>query len=145
MNVMKKTGLLLLLLLAGLGKAYADEGMWIVNELHEQNVARMKELGFAPDYGYVYDRDTPCVADAVVIFGGGCTGITVSQAGLVFTNHHCGYDAIQRLSSVEDDYLKNGFVAQEQAGEQPVEGLSVRYLRETVDVTERIVPLIAHP
>jgi hypothetical protein len=143
MNLTKKLGFLLLLF-TGLNNVYADEGMWIINELHEQNLTRMKELGFIPDYQYLYDKDSSCVANAVVIFGGGCTGITVSETGLVFTNHHCGYSSIQKLSSVEYDYLKNGFVAQNNADELPVEGLSVRYLKETIDVTDRIIPQLSH-
>ncbi|MDR2775305.1 MAG: S46 family peptidase [Tannerella sp.] len=142
MNLTKKIGFLLLL--TGLNNVYADEGMWIINELREQNLARMKELGFMHDYKYIYDKDSPCVANAVVIFGGGCTGITVSETGLVFTNHHCGYSSIQKLSSVEHDYLQNGFVAQNNAAELPAEELSVRYLKETIDVTDSIVPKISH-
>jgi hypothetical protein len=104
----------------------------------------MKELGFIPDYEYLYNKDAACMANAVVIFGGGCTGITVSETGLIFTNHHCGYGSIQKLSSVENDYLKNGFISQSSEEELPVEGLSVRYLKETIDVTDSIVPQIAH-
>ncbi|MDR0743733.1 MAG: S46 family peptidase [Tannerella sp.] len=143
MNLKKKLALLWLLFL-GINNMYADEGMWIINELHQQNLARMKELGFIPDYTYLYDKDAACMANAVVIFGGGCTGITVSETGLIFTNHHCGYGALQKLSSVEHDYLKNGFVSQNNEEELPVEGLNVRYLKETVDVTDSIVPQIAH-
>ena len=76
--------------------------------------------------------------ERVVIFGGGCTGITVSNEGLIFTNHHCGFGAIQQLSSVEHDYLKDGFVSQSKQEELPVPGLTVRYLKETVDVSDRI-------
>ena len=117
---------------------YADEGMWILKELNKQNLARMAELGFKPSVDKLYNENEPCVANAVVIFGGGCTGITVSNEGLIFTNHHCGFGSIQKLSSVEHDYLKNGFVSQNQSEELPVPGLSVRYLRETIDVSDRI-------
>ena len=117
---------------------YADEGMWILKELNKQNLARMAELGFKPSVDKLYNENEPCVANAVVIFGGGCTGITVSNEGLIFTNHHCGFGSIQKLSSVEHDYLKNGFVSQSQSEELPVPGLSVRYLRETIDVSDRI-------
>jgi hypothetical protein len=117
--------------------------MWIINELNAQSLARMKELGFKPDNSFLYDKTNPCLAGAVVIFGGGCTGITVSEQGLIFTNHHCGYGSLQKLSSVENDYLKNGFVSQSGEQELPVEGLSVRYLREIEDVTDSIVPLIS--
>ena len=127
-----------LLLFAALGQVYADEGMWVLKELNKQNLARMKELGFTPTYEQLYSETDPCVANAVVIFGGGCTGITVSQEGLIFTNHHCGYGAIQQLSSVEHDYLKDGFISQSKEEELPVPGLTVKYLRQTIDVSERI-------
>ena len=131
-----------LLLFAALGQVYADEGMWVLKELNKQNLARMKELGFTPSYEQLYSETDPCVANAVVIFGGGCTGITVSQEGLIFTNHHCGYGAIQQLSSVEHDYLKDGFVSQSKEQELPVPGLTVKYLRQTIDVSDRINSVI---
>ena len=141
---LKKNLIALLILITGLHSANADEGMWIINELNEQSFSRMKELGFTPDRNYLFDKDSPCLANAVVIFGGGCTGITVSEEGLIFTNHHCGYGALQKLSSVEHDYLKNGFVSQSNSEELPVNGLNVRYLKETIDVTDSIVPKISH-
>ncbi len=127
------------LLLATVGQAFADEGMWVLKELNKENLARMQELGLTVPIETLYSETNPCVANAVVIFGGGCTGITVSDQGLVFTNHHCGYGAIQKLSSVTHDYLKNGFVSQSLQEELPVEGLKVQYLKETVDVSERIL------
>ena len=120
--------------------ARADEGMWVLKELNKQNIARMQELGLNVPIETIYSETNPCVANAVVIFGGGCSGITVSNEGLIFTNHHCGYGSIQKLSSVEHDYLKNGFVSQSFKDELPVEGLKVQYLRETVDLTDRIMP-----
>lgn len=128
----------LFLSLVAAGQLFADEGMWILKELNKQNLDRMAELGFVPSIDKLYSETDPCVANAVVIFGGGCTGISVSDEGLIFTNHHCGFGAIQQLSSVEHDYLKNGFVSQSHADELPVPGLSVRYLKETVDVSDRI-------
>lgn len=139
---MKKLWAVLLLLVAS-GQVFADEGMWVLKELNKQNLARMKELGFTPSYEQLYSETDPCVANAVVIFGGGCTGITVSNEGLIFTNHHCGFGSIQQLSSVEHDYLKDGFVSQSKEEELPVPGLTVRYLRETVDVSDRINSQIA--
>lgn len=139
---MRKLWAVLLLLIAA-GQMYADEGMWVIKELNKQNLARMKELGFTPSYEQLYNETDPCVTNAVVIFGGGCTGITVSNEGLVFTNHHCGFGSIQQLSSVEHDYLKDGFVSQSKEEELPVPGLSVRYLSETVDVSDRINSEIA--
>lgn len=131
------------ILLIGVSQAYADEGMWVIQELNKQNLARMRELGFNPSYEQLYSDTNPSLTNSVVIFGGGCTGITVSNEGLVFTNHHCGFGSIQQLSSVEHDYLKDGFVSQSKADELPVPGLSVRYLRETVDVSDRILSQIA--
>lgn len=137
MRVRKSVWALFLSLVAA-GQLLADEGMWILKELNKQNLDRMAELGFVPSINQLYSETDPCVANAVVIFGGGCTGISVSDEGLIFTNHHCGFGAIQQLSSVEHDYLKNGFVSQSHAEELPVPGLSVRYLKETVDVSDRI-------
>lgn len=139
---MKKLWAVLLLLVAS-GQVFADEGMWVLKELNKQNLERMKELGFTPSYEQLYSETDPCVANAVVIFGGGCSGITVSNEGLIFTNHHCGFGSIQQLSSVEHDYLKDGFVSQSKEEELPVPGLTVRYLRETVDVSDCINSQIA--
>ena len=132
-----------LMWLAAAGSLWADEGMWVLKELNKQNRERIKELGFELPMEALYSDTDPCVANAVVIFGGGCTGVTVSEQGLVFTNHHCGYGAIQQLSSVEHDYLKDGFVSQSLTEELPVPGLSVRYLKEMRDVSERINSQIA--
>jgi hypothetical protein len=137
MNLKKNMWIGLLSVMAA-SPAYADEGMWALKELNSQNLARMKELGFVSPYEKLYSEDNPSISHAVVIFGDGCTGITVSAEGLVFTNHHCGFSSIQQLSSVENDFLKNGFVSQNKEEELPVPGLKVRYLRETVDVSERI-------
>ena len=132
-----------LLLWMAVGSLWADEGMWALKELNKQNRERIKELGFQLPMETLYSETDPCVSQAVVIFGGGCTGITVSEQGLIFTNHHCGYSAIQQLSSVEHDYLKDGFVSQRMAEELPVPGLSVRYLKEMCDVSDRINSQIA--
>ena len=108
-----KKGLLLAsasLMLAS--QARADKGMWLLNELTKENIAQMKELGFRLPIDSLYSLDKPSVANSVVIFGRGCTGVTVSGQGLVFTNHHCGFDAIQSQSSVDHDYLRDGFVSQ---------------------------------
>ncbi|MDD2226118.1 MAG: S46 family peptidase, partial [Dysgonamonadaceae bacterium] len=107
---MKKTLLSFVLLFVAFA-VFADEGMWILKELNRQSIARMQELGFVFPVDQLYDENNPSLKDAVVIFGGGCSGVAVSEKGLIFTNHHCGYDAIQKLSSVEEDYLKNGFMA----------------------------------
>lgn len=139
MKEVKRACIALIVVIGMIIQSHADEGMWVLKELTEQNMARMRELGFSAPFEKLYDENEPSVANAVVIFGGGCTGITVSEEGLVFTNHHCGYGAIQKLSSVEHDYLKDGFISQTQREELPVPGLSVRYLKETVDVSEQII------
>lgn len=135
---MKKLGLLVAIFLAAL-TVKADEGMWLLKELNSESVARMKELGFTFPVDQLYDEDNPSLKDAVVIFGGGCTGVAVSDQGLIFTNHHCGYGAIQKLSAVEHDYLKDGFVAENQAEELPADGLTVSFLKSMTDVTDRIM------
>lgn len=143
MNCMKRLWAVVLLIVV-YGNARADEGMWLLNEMNKQNIDRMRELGFVVPYDSVYNENQPGISDAVVIFGGGCTGIAVSPQGLVFTNHHCGFGSIQSQSSVEHDYLKNGFVSQTMEEELPIPGLTVKFLKKTVNVTDRIVPAIAH-
>ncbi|MDD2911602.1 MAG: S46 family peptidase, partial [Petrimonas sp.] len=107
---MRKILLITAILLVALATK-ADEGMWLLKELNRESVERMKELGFTFPVNKLYDEKNASLKDAVVIFGGGCSGVAVSDKGLIFTNHHCGYGAIQKLSSVEADYLKNGFKA----------------------------------
>ncbi len=140
---MRKTWTLLCLLLVAGNLLHADEGMWVIKELNKENKARMAELGFTMPFDELDNDAAPSLTNAVVIFGGGCTGITVSNEGLIFTNHHCGYGAIQQLSSVEHDYLKDGFISQSKQEELPVPGLNVLYLRETKDVSDRIISQIA--
>ena len=132
----------LLLLLIAVSSVRADEGMWLLNELNKQNLERMKELGFNLPYDSLHSEEQASLSQAVVIFGGGCTGIAVSEEGLIFTNHHCGFGSIQSLSSVEHDYLKDGFVSQAKEAELPVPGLSVKFLKKTINVTDRIMAVI---
>ncbi|MDD3787612.1 MAG: S46 family peptidase [Petrimonas sp.] len=120
----------------------ADEGMWLLKELNRQSVARMQELGFTFPIDKLYSDNNPSLSNAVVIFGGGCSGVAVSDQGLIFTNHHCGFGAIQRLSSVEHDYLKDGFKADSFRDELPADGLTVSFLRSMEDVTNQILPKV---
>ena len=120
----------------------ADEGMWLLKELNRQSVERMKELGFTFPVNKLYDEKNASLKDAVVIFGGGCSGVAVSEKGLIFTNHHCGYGAIQRLSSVEFDYLKNGFKADNMQQELYADGLTISFLRSMEEVTSQILPKV---
>ena len=119
--------------------AMADEGMWLLPYIKKMNEKDMKAHGCKLKAEDIYSAEKSSLKDAIVIFGGGCTGEIVSPNGLIFTNHHCGYDAIQKLSSVEHDYLKDGFWAQNNAEELPAEGLSVRFVRHIWDVTADIV------
>lgn len=128
-------------LLAFLAKA--DEGMWLLKELNKQSAARMKELGFSFPTDSIYSEINPSLKDAVVIFGGGCTGVAVSDQGLIFTNHHCGYGNIQKLSSVEHDYLKDGFVSQSFEEELPAEGLTIAFLQKTEDITDLVTATLS--
>ncbi|MFV0468189.1 MAG: S46 family peptidase [Dysgonomonas sp.] len=134
---MKKIFFLLSILLT-ISAVKADEGMWILKELNRQSAERMKELGFKFPIDSLYSEKNPSLKDAVVIFGGGCTGVVVSNQGLIFTNHQCGFDAIQQHSSVEHDYLKDGFVSQSFGEELYTEGLNVLFVRKTEDVTEQV-------
>ncbi|MBO7261430.1 MAG: S46 family peptidase [Alistipes sp.] len=132
----------LLSLVVALGvtfSAMADEGMWLLPYIKKMNEKDMKAHGAKLKAEDIYSAEKSSLKDAIVIFGGGCTGEIVSPNGLIFTNHHCGYDAIQKLSSVEHDYLKDGFWAQNNGEELPAEGLSVRFVRHIWDVTADIV------
>ncbi len=119
--------------------AMADEGMWLLPYLQKMNINNMKERGCKLSAEDIYSVNNASLKDAIVIFGGGCTGEIVSPEGLLFTNHHCGYGSIQQLSSVEHDYLQDGFWAMSNAEELPVEGLEVRFIRKIIDVTAEIV------
>ena len=118
--------------------AMADEGMWLLPYIKKMNEKDMKAHGAKLKAEDIYSATKSSLKDAIVIFGGGCTGEIVSPNGLLFTNHHCGYDAIQKLSSVEHDYLKDGFWAMNNAEELPAEGLAVRFVRHIWDVTADI-------
>ena len=119
--------------------AAADEGMWLLPYLQKMNIKDMKAKGCKLSAEDIYSVNQSSLKDAIVIFGGGCTGEIVSDKGLVFTNHHCGYSSIQQLSSVEHDYLKYGFWANSFEEELPVPGLSVRFVRSIEDVTAQMV------
>lgn len=113
----------------------ADEGMWMLTDLKAQNEAAMMDLGLQIPIEEVYNPDGIALKDAVVHFGGGCTGEIISAEGLVLTNHHCGYGAIQQHSSVDHDYLTNGFWAMNRNEELPCKGLTVTFIDRILDVT----------
>ncbi len=122
--------------------AAADEGMWMLPYLQKMNAKDMKARGCKLSAEEIYSMNNSSLKDAIVIFGGGCTGEIVSPDGLLFTNHHCGYGSIQALSSVEHDYLKNGFWAMSRAEEIPAPGLKVRFIRKIVDVTSDVLAAV---
>jgi hypothetical protein len=129
---------IILLTLSGL-KARADEGMWLLPLIEKLNIGTMTEMGLKLTAEDIYSLNHASMKDAVVIFGGGCTGEIVSPQGLLLTNHHCGYGQIQNHSSVEHDYLNNGFWAMSQEEELPNPGLSVTFLVRIEDVTTRVL------
>ena len=117
---------------------FAGEGMWIPMLL-QYNEKEMQEMGMRITAEDIYSINHSSLKDAIVLFGGGCTGEIISDYGLLLTNHHCGYDDIQKHSSVEHDYLTNGFWAMNRNEELPCPGLSVIFLREMRDVTDRVL------
>lgn len=120
------------------GSLQAKEGMWIPALLEKYNFAEMQAMGFKLTAQDIYDVNNASMKDAVVIFGGGCTGELISSDGLLITNHHCGYRQIQEHSSVEHDYLTDGFWAMSREEELANPGLSVRFLEYMEDVTEKV-------
>ncbi|MDE6446613.1 MAG: S46 family peptidase [Alistipes sp.] len=129
--------LLTLLSLFLLLPATADEGMWLPS-LISHRIRDMRAKGFRLTAEDIYSINKASMKDAVVLFDGGCTGELVSPEGLLLTNHHCGYDAIQSHSSVEHDYLTHGFWARSRAEELPNKGLNVKFLVRMEDVTDRM-------
>lgn len=134
---MKKLLTIALLVIFGLS-ARADEGMWLLPYLNK-NIKQMKAEGFKLSAQDVYNANGNSLKDAIIVFGNGCTGEIVSPEGLIFTNHHCGYGSIQALSSVEHDYLKDGFWAMNRSEELPAPGLQVRFIRQILDVTPDVL------
>jgi hypothetical protein len=137
---MKKVFSLLLMILISAGfKARADEGMWLLPLIEKLNVGKMTEMGLKLTAEDIYSINNACLKDAIVIFGGGCTGEIVSSQGLLLTNHHCGYGSIQSHSTVEHDYLRDGFWAKTKNEELPTPGLAVTFLVRIEDVTSQIL------
>ncbi len=116
----------------------ADEGMWLLPLIQKLNINKMHEMGLKLSAEDIYSINNSSLKDAVVIFGGGCTGELVSDQGLIFTNHHCGYGTIQKLSTVEHNYLDDGFWAKSMDEELPAPGLTVTFMKYMEDVTGQI-------
>lgn len=137
MNIYRKAiTISVLTLITGFAKA--DEGQWIPM-LIDRNISEMQQMGCRLSADDIYSANHTSIKDAIVIFGKGCTGEIVSDKGLILTNHHCGYDAIQKHSSVQFDYLTNGFWAKGQDQELPNPGLTATLLVNMSDVTARIL------
>lgn len=136
---MKKIVLGLFALLMAVPSVRADEGMWLLPYIEKLNIRSMQDRGLKLSASEIYDVNQACLKDAILQFGRGCTGEVISDQGLVLTNHHCGFSAIQGLSSVEHDYLKNGFWAERLQDELPAPGLYVTFVRQIADVTAEVM------
>jgi len=128
----------LLALLFTIAPMRADEGMWLLPLLKKMNIKTMQQMGLKLSAEEIYSINNSSIKDAIVHFGGGCTAEIISSEGLLVTNHHCGYGSIQRLSSVENDYLANGYWAMDRSQELPAEGLTVTFLESITEVTKDI-------
>jgi len=137
---MKKVFVILVILVLSFGfKVRADEGMWLLPLIEKLNIGKMTELGLKLSAEDIYSLNKASLKDAIIIFGGGCTGEIVSSQGLILTNHHCGYSSIQAHSSVEHDYLRDGFWAMSREEELPNPTLAVTFLVRIEDVTTQIL------
>ena len=134
---MKRSLLIFVLLIATTFTAVADKGMWLPS-LIASRIDDMKSKGFKLSAEDIYSINKASMKDAVVLFDGGCTGEIISEKGLILTNHHCGYDAIQAHSTVEHDYLTDGFWAMNHEEELPCPGLKVHILVRMEEVTDRL-------
>lgn len=122
----------------------ADEGMWLLPLIKQLNIEKMQQMGCELSAEEIYSVNNTSMKDAIVIFGRGCTGEVISEKGLVLTNHHCGYGAIQQHSTPEKDYLKDGFWAMSMNEEIPTPGLSVTFLVKIEDVTEEVLSILTN-
>jgi len=136
---MKKIFVLLFVTITLHVSSYADEGMWLPLFIERLNYVDMQKEGLHLTAEEIYSVNHSSLKDAIIMFGGGCTGEIVSPQGLIFTNHHCGYGSIQSHSTVEHDYLTDGFWAMRQEEELPTPGLTARFLVSIQDVTATVL------
>jgi len=134
---MKKYILTIVLMAGLLTKSFADEGMWLPLLLGQQVYNDMVKRGLKLTKEQLYSINKSSIKDGIIIFGGGCTGEIVSSEGLIFTNHHCGYDAVASASSVEHNYLRDGFYAKSKQEEIP-SAITVQFLLKIEDVTKEV-------
>ncbi len=135
---MKKLFIVLVVSVIAVGQLRADEGMWMLPLIEKLNINTMQKMGCTLSAEDIYSINQSSLKDAIVIFGGGCTAEMVSEQGLLLTNHHCGYDAIQQHSSVAHDYLSDGFWAKSKGEEIYTPDLSVTFLVRIEDITDRV-------
>jgi hypothetical protein len=138
-NTVVKFFILFYIVLLGHGKVSGKEGMWLPVLLDQLNIEDMQAQGLILTEEDIYSVNQACIKDAIVLFGRGCTAEIISDDGLVLTNHHCGFGRIQSHSSVENDYLADGFWAMSRDEELPNPGLTVTFLRKMEDVTGRVL------
>ena len=135
----KKINILFIVLMMFVCGVRADEGMWLPYSINGQNLADMQRLGCKLTAEQIFSFNQPSLKDAIVQFGGGCTGELISPEGLLLTNHHCGLSYVQSHASVEHDYLQDGFWARSKDQELPNEGLTVSFLTYIEDVTAAVL------
>jgi len=123
-------------------EAKADEGMWAITKLDSGLLTRLKDAGFELSGSQIYSESNPSLKDAVVNFDNGCSGEFVSNNGLLFTNHHCGRDRVQQVSTDANNYIRDGFWATSLQTEIPIKGLTIKYLIKAVDVTQQALDLL---
>src|SRR5882762_853416 len=134
---MKKFFITIVLSVVVLAKSFADEGMWLPLLLGQQVYNDMVKRGLKLTKEQLYSVNKASIKDAILIFGGGCTGEIVSDQGLIFTNHHCGYEAITNASTVDHNYLRDGFYAYNK-GQEIQSQITVQFLDRIVDVTKDV-------
>ena len=125
--------------LCGQNVGRADEGMWLPMFIDRLNYTDMQKMGLKLTPEEIYSVNHASLKDAIILFGRGCTGEIISSQGLILTNHHCGYGAIQSKSTVEKDYLTDGFWAMSMKEELPISDLSVKFLIRIEDVTKKVL------
>ncbi len=136
---MKKISLIILLFaVLSIFAQKGEGGMWMPNTI-KQVESDMQNMGMKITAADIWNKEAPSIKDAVVQLGNGCTAEVMSDKGLIFTNHHCGYDAIQKLSTIEHNYLENGFWANSFEEELPAEGLTVTFIDDIIDITDQVL------
>ena len=136
-----KSFFVVLVLFCGAVSAYADEGMWMINNIDRFLEKRMKATGLKLDGRMIYDEEKESLSDAVVALAFSCTGSMISNDGLMITNHHCAYSDIHALSTPGHNYLEDGFWAMRRDEELPVKGQAIYFLKKIFDVTGEVMQL----